>query len=1118
MNCLLRLPKSIMLLFLLVALSLPAMSQDIVVTGKVFDKETGKPVEGVTVKVKNNTTVTTTSGEGVFSIKVPSSESVLTFSSVGYLLQEVKAGTGALDISLFPSAAKMDEVVVIGYGSQKTKDVTGSVVPVDIKRLKDIPTASITEALRGMVPGLNVIGTTTRPGSYPTLNIRQQFDFSKDGGTSLPLVVIDDVIQIDPQTGKPTLDRFNLLDLSEVESITVLRDASAAIYGYRASQGAIIVKTKRGKAGPPRINYSGKFETNDAISHGKVMNAYEYGVFANRFGRSSSAWSNNSFFSAAELERMKSLNYDWLMEDWQAANGMQHSIDVSGGSDKATYFTGGSYFTQGANLGTQDYNKWSFRAGTEVKVASSLKFSATIAANNSNLEKSFTKVNVSDGSFALGGEQNDYSILLHMPKYIPWVYNINGVDQFVSPALGPHRIAGSPSGNGSLANTNYYALLDNGSKTTTKLFGYNANFSLQYDLPFIKGLSAKINYAISSYSNNTEQQLMPVWLSLANNTNTAEHHLYDSAKWNNPVLNRSQSRVTYDNTTGSTEQMNFFVTYDRNFRDHTISAMVSGERAENQWEDRLQVYDNPISGAYNGTSVSAGTLNTGNTITFRSESGNLSYLGRVSYSYRSKYLAQFLFRSDASNNFAPENYWGFFPTASFGWVVSEENWFRDNVSWINNLKLRGSVGKTGSNAIKPWKWLQLYKAETDKGMGFGTNGGALTTGITPEVTPNRNAKWDETLQINGGIDISLLRNRLSISLDRYLNHSSNMFTLMSGAINVPISVGGAYAEENFAEAKAWGTEISATWSDRVGKKFDYSVNMNFATGDNNVSKYFDQPYDYPSKMSTRRQQGQSTFSPAWGFRTWKNTSSGDGMLRTDADIDAYWAYLTDLANKSGVAGAVPNYLTITNKANMKKGMLAYEDVAGALNSINQSLGGPNGAIVADQDYVQLLNKKKNKAYGISTNLRVGWNGISLQAQISTSWGGLNRLDYIKQGTGSTQSMWAHPIYLNDMFDSTDNPGGKYPNLALYDNFGGTNSDFFMISSFRCFVRSLSVGYSLPKSIVSKAHFESARVFIAGNNLWDFYNPYPNKYRNMYDAPNTAYPTLRTWALGVNLGL
>jgi hypothetical protein len=200
---------------------------------------------------------------------------------------------------------------------------------------------------------------------------------------------------------------------------------------------------------------------------------------------------------------------------------------------------------------------------------------------------------------------------------------------------------------------------------------------------------------------------------------------------------------------------------------------------------------------------------------------------------------------------------------------------------------------------------------------------------------------------------------------------------------------------------------------------------------------------------------------------------------------------------------------------MQKGMLVYEDVAGDLNSIDKTYSGPNGAIVEKQDFQML--KKDTRSYGIATNLSFGYKGITLQAQILTSWGGLNKLDYIKQGTSSTQSLWAQPIYLTDMYDPVDNPEGKYPNLALYDKFGGNNADFFTISSFRMYVRSLSVGYALPKAFVRKARLENARVYLSGNNLWDFYNPYPNKYRNMYDAPNTLYPTLRTWALGVNLG-
>jgi TonB-linked SusC/RagA family outer membrane protein len=1104
-----------LLSLILLLLTVGAFAQVREVTGQVTDTE-GKPVPGVTVAVKGTAGNVITDINGKYRVMATPEQTVV-FTHISFAIKEVKvAANPTINVSLSKGDNQLEEFIVIGYGQQRQKTVTGSVVNVNLGKLSDMPVATVTEALRGQVPGLSVTGGSQRPGNLPILSIRQQFNWGKDNGNVVPLIVIDDVIQTDPSTGWSSMDRFNMLDLSEVESITVLRDAAAAIYGSRASQGAIVIKTKRGKLGAPKISYAGKFETNDAVSHGKVMNAYDYGVYANRFGRAL-GWNNDQLFSDAELERMKSLNYDWLKGDWEKANAMQHSLTVSGGSERATYFMGGSYYTQGANLGSQDFNRYSFRAGTDVTVTSGLKLSGTIAASNSNLEQSFTKIGISDGSYGSNGaEQSDYSQILHMPKYIPWIYNINGVDRYVSPALGPNKL-GNVSGNNSLSNTNYYALLNNGSKTTNKTFSYNANFSLQYEMPFIKGLSVKMNYAIQSTSGTTEQDLMPVTLSRNGQGNKANRHLYDSAVWDNPVVNRSNTRVTYGNSTGTTEQINFFLNYDRSFGDHNISAVVSGERGKNTYDYRYQIYDNPVLGAYNGTSVSAGTLNTGNSYTSRSENGTLSYLGRISYNFRSKYMLQLLFRSDASSVFAPEHYWGFFPSVSAGWVMSDEDWFRSSVPWVDFLKLRASVGKLGNNNVKPWKWMQLYKAETGTGMGFGNSGGGITTGITPEVAPNRDIQWDQNLQRNFGLDFSVLKNRLTVNLDQYFYTYSDVLTVMAGAIGVPISVGGGYAEENYSGIKAWGTEISATWKDKIGRKIDYSIGMNFGIGDNKTTKYFDQPFDYQSKMTTRKAEGNSGFPSVWGFSTWNETSGGDGILRTDEDVDNYWAYLTDLANKSGVTGAAPNYMGIITKAGMKKGMIAYEDKGGALNSIDRTYGGQNGDIQKDQDYVVL--KKNSKTYGINTNLSFSYAGISLAAQIVTSWGGYNQIDYIKQGTSSTHSLWAQPVYMNDMYDSTDNPNGKYPNLAYYDAFGGPNSnaEFFKIPSFRMFVRSLSVGYTLPRTFVRKARLDNARVFLSGNNLWDFYNPYPNKYRNMYDAPNVNYPTMRTWALGVNLG-
>jgi TonB-linked SusC/RagA family outer membrane protein len=1112
--------RKALLLPILLLVSCVLFAQQKTVTGKVVDAD-GKPVPGVNVGIKGSTKNTTTDADGNYSIVVSSNENVLKFSSASFVYQEMLVGDKTtLNLTMQKDTRQLDDVVVIGYGTQRARNVTGSVATINTKKLDDLPVASLTEMLRGQVPGLNVVSGNNRPGSFPTINIRQQFNWGKDGGSSSPLIVIDDVVQVEPGTSTsfPSIDKLNQLDLSEVESITVLRDASAAIYGARGSQGAIVIKTKRGKFGPPKVSYAGKFETNDAISHSKVMNAQEYGIFSNRFNRQNAGANANVFFTPTELAMMDTINYDWLKNDWNSATAMQHSLNVSGGSDRATYFTGGSYYTQGANLGTQTYNRWTFRAGTDVKVVNGVKLSATLSGNNTFIEKPFTKVNNSDG-YATTGEQNDYATLLHMPKYIPWNYKINGVDQWIAPPLGPMK-PGTPTGNSALNQWNYYEMISNGSKTNTKQFSYNANFSLQYDIPFIKGLSVRGNYAISSSSSNTEQDMFALYLNQLNGSGNANqvanpqtYHLYTpTTVWGATVLNRSNSRVTYDKLVTSVEQINFFANYDRSFGDHTISAVVSGERGKTTYDDEFLIYDNPVPGVYNGTSVSAGTFNASNSFTNRSVAGTMSYLGRVSYAYKNRYLLQLVARSDASSHFAPENYWGFFPSVSAGWIISDENFFK--VNWINYLKLRGSFGKTGNDNVKAWRWLQLYDAATDKGMTFGSGGGNYTVGLTPGVTPYRDIKWDETYQRNIGIDMAILKSRLTIALDGYYNSSKNMLMQMTNALNVPVSVGGAFAEENYGSVNFWGLEAAATWNDRIGK-VDYSVGMNFGVSGNKVTKYLDQPFNYPSTFAGKQLQGYSLFAPAYGYRTWKGTSTGDGMLRTNADIDAYWAYLTDLATK---ANTTPLYnaggANISSKTGLKKGMLAYEDVAGNLNTATRTIAGQDGRVNDDQDYVELA--KKSKSYGITTSLTVNYKSLTLMAQIGTSWGGWNGMDRVKQGTSSTNASYAQVSYLTDMYDSTDNPNGKYPNMFYYDN-AYKNSDFWSLPTFRCVVRSLSIGYSLPKPWMDKIHVASAKFILSGYNLWDLYNAYPGKYRNMYDGPNVGFPTLRTWSLGVNLG-
>lgn len=1095
------------LFLLIVAVSVSANAQTKTITGIVLEDMTGSPITGVTIKVKEGPQTAITNTEGRFTMNIPTNGGTLEYSHIGYIAGSLKTlGDKLIEIRMKKTDVQMDEVVVVGYGTQTRADITGSVATVDMKKISDLPVSSIAEALRGQIPGLHVSGGSQRPGENATLSIRQQFGWSKDGSSQLPLIVIDDVIQLDPNTGLPTMDQFNMLDPSQVESITVLRDASAAIYGSRASQGAIIVKTKKGRVGPPKITYSGKFEKNDAVSFGKVMDAHDYGLFVNRFGRAS-AWNENSFFSEAELEEMKGLDYDWLKEAWKPGGAMQHSLTVSGGSERATYFAGASYYTQDPNLGNQEYNKWSFRTGVDVNVINGLKLSATVGANNASVEKSFTKISINDGAYNSGSEQTDYSVLLHMPRYIPWQYEVDGVMEYISPALGPHRVQRASVSQNNITGWNYFGLLNNGSFTRDDDQAFNTNFSLQYDVPFLKGLSLRTSYGLNYTTNNNEQSMLGLRLALATNTNQAEQHLYtESSEWY-VGENNSRSTVRYSDVIGKVEQANFFVNYNNKFGLHNISAMASVEKGQQHYQKKFVIYDKPIMGAYNGSSPSAGELNTSNTYVYKTEGGNLAYLGRLSYDYDSKYLLQFLFRSDASTKFAPSNYWGFFPSVSAGWIISRENWFSERVEWVNFLKLRASIGKTGNDNLKAWRWMQTYGYTADKGLGFGRNGGVLGSALSPDATPNPDVTWDRSIKKNIGLDVEVLDGRLSLTYDRYWDHTTDMLMSLAGMPGVPISVGGAFAEQNYGAIKAWGQELSVTWRDRAGD-FGYSIGVNFGTGDNKVTKYPPVAFDYPSK--NQRQEGASTYFPAWGFSTWKGNEQGDGLLRTDADVDAYWNYLTELATK---AGTTPSYLGITSKTGIRKGMLAYQDLGGELQEETKTIAGPNGQIKDNgEDFTKLV--KNNRSYGFVANIGLSWRSFTLNAQIATSWGGYNRVDYVRQGTGSTQLFWSHESYLTNMYDTLDNVNGKWPNLAYYSENQHV-SDFWQLSSFRSYLRHMVISYTLPRNISEKLKMDALRVSLAGQNLWDFYNPYPDKYRNMYDDPKSAYPTLRTFSVGIN---
>ncbi|QOG03626.1 SusC/RagA family TonB-linked outer membrane protein [Flavobacterium sp. MDT1-60] len=1100
------------LLFMLMSILASAQSSsDVTITGTVTD-DLGGLLPGVNVTEKSSKNTVTTGFDGQYKIKVKAG-ATLVFSYIGMKKAEVSlAGRTKLDYKMQSDSNQLEDIVVVAYGSQKKNNVTGAIVALKPDDFQDLPVSNLSEALRGLTPGVSVSGGATRPGEAATLQIRQTFGFSKDGNSNIPLVVIDDMVQIDPQNGKPTLDTFNQLDPSEIESITVLKDGSAAIYGSRASQGAVIVKTKRGKSGKTQFTYYSQYSFNDAVSHSKTMDAYEHGIWKNRFLNSNLDQNTANYFSPAELEQMKGLDYDWLKKAWKPATQQRQSLSASGGTEKATYFAGITYFDQGPNLGEQDYKKWNFRTGTTIKISQDLVFSASISAITTDVTKSYSKAsaNLNDSSFGslAGGEQADYAYLLHMPKYIPWETTLNGNTYWMSPFPRTDRNLGSANSNTTIAGWNYFAGLDAG-KQTEEQFSYNVNLSLEYKLPFVKGLSVKGSFARSQSSSYTEQYQLPYDLLRISNHHTQDNHLLNpnSIFANNgaPETNIRGSRAYYTTDLDKVIQGNFFATYARTFGNHNVSAMVGYEQSE-AWNKQVRLAYEGTSKDFLGNSTTAGPIST-NSQAVKVESGTQSYLGRVNYSFKDRYLVEFIFRSDASTKFAPQNYWGSFPGAQLGWVMSKEDWFTDNVSWVNNLKLRYSIGKTGKDNIDYWRWLQFYEPLPDKGAQFGSNGGLLGGGITPRPNPNENVHWDTTIKNNIGIDLAFLRNRLQVSADYYYDKTTDALIGLAGEAGTPITVGGGFAEVNYAAIDAWGTEFSLNWSDKI-KDFSYNVGVNFAFSDNEVKKY---PNLARTDANTNiTEVGSSTFFPTWGFKTWKETSTGDGILRTDQDVTNYWNYLTERATAAGV---LPTYMGINNVTAMRKGMLAYEDTAGVYNASEGTQAGADGRIMRNEDYVKLA--KNNRTYGFTSNLGFRYKTFYFRTQIQTSWGGYRTIDLVKQGTASAHNDWAHESFWTDMYDATDNPNGKYPNMGQQDYIFAP-SDFWQLDTFRCVIRNMTVGFELPREAMKQLNIQKATLGVTGNNLWDLYNPYPDHYRNMYDDSASRYPTLRTWSINLNV--
>lgn len=1081
---------------------MPLCAQNQTVTGLVVDVS-GEPIIGATVMVVNGTVGTVTDIDGKFNIKV-APKSKLKVSFVGYTSQIISDLKNPR-IVLLEDQLKLDEVVVLGdYGSQKLRNATGAIETISTEELKDLSVGSLGDALAGKINGLHVSLSGGRPGSTPSLQIRQSsvnttITPSSDlGGNAspTPLYVIDGFIADE--------GAFNNLDINEVENVTVLKDAAAAVYGARAAYGVVLVKTKQGKVGAPKISYSGQFGYTDALMLPKMLNAYDYGRIYNAARAANTATKDQEsddlrvqLFQSDELEAMKGMNYNLLDKEWSAALTQRHSVNISGGTEKATYFGGVSYYQQEGNIGRLDYNRWNYRAGVNANISKWMKASLQVSGNYGETNKpKNVKGGGSDGDFE--------SLMLHVP-YVP--DQVNGYYIFHS---GMENIT-NPSDQ---QKYNFAAVQNASDNVENQNQNFSLNGSLEYDFgwsKYLRGLKVKASYSknISTGKTNTIGTKIDVYRLISRGGSGGHLYVGDEIEYNANTLglyelNNGNSLGRSMNRSDS-YQMNLTVSYARQFGKHYVSGLFSIEKAESEWEDLNGSLTDPLPFTDGqSSSVDSNAEGFAQTVTFnRSESGMLSYVGRVNYSYDDKYLFEFMLRSDASAKFAPQNYWGMFPSWSAGWVISDEKWFDKDKTKIDFLKIRGSFGILGKDNVNAWLWTQLYTRNPDKGPIFGTNSSTNTSATIrmPKQGVNPDVHWDKTYKTNFGIDMAFLKNRMSANLDFYYDMGREMFASHQGTSYYPNTVGIQPAPENFGEVDTYGVELSLGWKDKIGKDMSYWVKLTTGYNDNKIRETgWKAAYDFDKLVRNERSD-----RGLWGYEC-------IGMFRSYQEINEYFDKYS-----------ITKYLGNT-KENVHPGMLIYKDVRGQYDESTGTFG-PADGIVDEQDYIKISHRASNP-YGGTLNFGFSCKDFSISAQFGASWGAYSLVPTTMRKESYSEysnvsAMWKDMFVCEDIYDANNivtvaqNRNAKYPNIR-YSSVNGAPSTFWKVSAATVQLRNMTVAYALPKEWLKIIGISSCRFNLTCQNVFNFLNPYPEGAWASWAGSYGYYPNLRKFTLGVNV--
>jgi TonB-linked SusC/RagA family outer membrane protein len=1048
--------KLFLLFFVMLAISITVHAQNRTVTGTVTD-EKGETLPGVTIQVKGSTNSTVTNINGKYSIKVTNLQNVVIgVRFVGYAYQEktVKVGEMTADFNLVVAENSLNEVVVTGYGTTVKGKILGAVSEIKAAEFEDLPEANLGTALRNRVSGVGVSVVSGKPGAATTLSLRNPVTFSGAGSigqTGNPLYVIDGLIA--------SIDDFNNLDASLVESISFIKDASAAIYGASGDKGVVIVTTKKGRNGKTQISYSGYAGTSTAAEKPKMLSAFQQATLLND-GYAASNAANTSRFSQADLDFLATNPYQsWYDALWHSSNTQRHTINLSGGTEKLQFFAGGSYYNETGNYGTINDTKYNIRSGMTAKLTQDVTAYISL---NTNYAK--TTSNSLKSASSTDQETSQVLAILTTPQWVPLM--INGL---------PNGYA-DVGGN---SDWNPIAMFNSGTYNNSNSQTINLNSSIDWRPRFVKGLTLRVQYGKNNQTGGSNQWLVPY--NVYNFTRSGQNSkLFSDVPTSKPItVNANSDQLQQGNNYNNSYELISSADYSRVIGKHTFDLLALSDLTESSSaSDLLYRTTAQIPGinqfyAYPSATTTV-QLNPGY------NSGKQSYLGKLNYDYAGKYLMQLITRVDGSSNFPPNKRWGVFPDLGLGWRVSEEDFFKKSVlaKYISSLKLRFNYGLVGDDRITPFTYVAVYTPASNSYL-FGSNN-TVSNGIVASPTfANPDVTWEKQRQGNFGIDASFLDDRLTATIEIYNKHTYDGFVDFSSLGIVPQFTGQSLTAVNNGIQNSWGTEFDISYVQTVSKDWTVRANFNFGFSNNNVVQVA-----YPvAAIGTA--QALTSITIGQSSQTYNSTNEGyiaTGIIKTQAEVDA-------------ILSKNPNYTIGGVKP--QPGFMNYKDV--------------NGDGKIDANDVTVMYPSTNIPFGGGLTLGASYKTLSFSVNGLFAIGGKVQVDgQAKKPATTTLNV---PVFWADHW-TPSNIDATYPrtDAPLIDQ----SSTFWTRSATQLRINNMTVSWALPRRFSDKLGIPNLRILASGTNLWTIISPFD--YKDPLTSSYSDYPTLRTLSVGLNVTL